>query len=53
MKRYKCTICGYLYDPGQGDPDGGIEPGTDFADLPADYICPVCGAGKDEFLEYE
>jgi rubredoxin len=53
MKRYKCTICGYLYDPVQGDPDGGIEPGIEFADLPADYICPVCGAGKDEFLEYE
>jgi rubredoxin len=53
MKRYKCSICGYLYDPGEGDPAGGIEPGTEFADLPADYICPVCGAGKDEFLEYE
>ncbi len=53
MKRYKCTICGYLYDPEQGDPDSGIDAGTEFADLPADFICPVCGAGKEEFLEYE
>ena len=51
MERYKCTICGYIYDPEEGDPSDGIEPGISFADLPDDYICPVCGAGKDEFVE--
>ena len=53
MEKYKCTICGYIYDPEEGDPSGGIEPGTPFEALPADYICPVCGAGKDEFLLYD
>ena len=53
MKRYKCVICGYIYDPDLGDPNDGIEPGIPFGDLPDDYICPVCGAGKDEFLDYE
>ncbi len=52
MEKYKCVICGYLYDPEEGDPSGGIEPGVLFRDLPSDYICPVCGAGKDEFLIY-
>ena len=50
---YKCAICGYIYDPDQGDPDEGIEPGTPFSELPVDYICPICGAGKDEFFRYE
>jgi rubredoxin len=49
MNKYKCVICGYVYDPEEGDPDSGIEPGIEFSDLPADYICPVCGAGKEEF----
>ena len=53
MIRYKCVICGYIYDPDLGDPNDGIEPGIPFGDLPDDYICPVCGAGKDEFLDYE
>lgn len=53
MERYKCVICGYVYDPAEGDEEGGIEPGIPFADLPVDYICPVCGAGKDEFLKYD
>jgi rubredoxin len=53
MKKYKCTVCGYIYDPAEGDPAGGIEPGIAFEDLPADYLCPVCGAGKSEFEEYE
>ena len=47
---YKCIVCGYIYDPEQGDPEGEIVPGTKFADLPDDYICPLCGASKDEFL---
>ena len=53
MESYKCIICGYIYNPEEGDPAGGIEPGISFADLPSDYICPVCGAGKDEFVLYE
>jgi len=53
MKRYKCIVCGYVYDPVDGDPSDGIKPGTLFSDLPDDYICPVCGAGKDEFILYE
>ncbi len=47
--KYKCTICGYIYDPAKGDPDGGIPPGTPFEDLPDDWVCPVCGVGKDQF----
>lgn len=53
MKKYICKICGWIYDEAQGDPDNGIAPGTKFEDLPADYICPMYGAGKDEFEEYE
>jgi rubredoxin len=53
MDKYKCVVCGYIYDPAEGDPSGGIAPGTSFADLPDDYICPVCGAGKSEFEKYE
>jgi rubredoxin len=53
MDKYRCTICGFIYDPAEGDPQGGIEPGIPFEDLPADFICPICAAGKDEFLFYE
>ena len=53
MNPYKCVICGFIYDPDEGDPASGINPGISFSDLPADYICPVCGAGKDEFQVYE
>jgi rubredoxin len=53
MEMYKCVICGYIYNPAEGDQSAGIEPGIPFPDLPIDYICPVCGAGKDEFLIYE
>ena len=49
MAKYVCTVCGYVYDPAQGDPDNGIDPGTSFEDLPADWVCPLCGASKDEF----
>ena len=49
MKKYKCLICGYVYDPAAGDPGNGIEAGTVFGDLPDDWVCPECGAGKDEF----
>jgi rubredoxin len=53
MDRFKCVICGYIYDPQDGDPAGNIKPGTAFNDLPADYVCPVCGAGLDEFVKYD
>ncbi|HEX2921997.1 MAG TPA: rubredoxin [Bacteroidales bacterium] len=51
MKKYKCVVCGFIYDPDEGDPASGIEPGIAFEQLPDDYICPVCGAGKTEFEE--
>ena len=49
MKKYVCDVCGWVYDPAVGDPDGGIAPGTPFEDIPDDWVCPLCGVGKDEF----
>jgi flavin reductase (DIM6/NTAB) family NADH-FMN oxidoreductase RutF/rubredoxin len=49
MDKYVCTVCGYVYDPEKGDPDNGVPPGTTFEDVPDDWVCPVCGAGKDQF----
>lgn len=49
MDKYECTVCGYVYNPKDGDPDNGIAPGTPFEDLPDDWTCPVCGASKDQF----
>jgi rubredoxin len=49
MDRYVCTICGYVYDPEQGDPDNDVDPGTKWEDVPDDWQCPVCGAGKEDF----
>ena len=48
---YVCTACGYVYDPSEGDPDGGIAPGTAFEDIPDDWICPVCGVSKEGFIK--
>lgn len=53
MQKYRCVVCGYIYDPVIGDPDGGIKPGTAFEDIPDSWVCPVCGAAKSEFLKYE
>ncbi len=53
MDKYVCIICGYVYDPAQGDPDNDIQPGIKFEDLPDDWECPVCGASKDEFEKEE
>ncbi len=47
--RWRCRVCGYVYDPEKGDPENGVSAGTSFADLPDDWVCPVCGAGKDAF----
>ena len=49
MDKYECNICGYIYDPADGDPDSGIAPGTAFEDIPDDWVCPLCGVGKDDF----
>lgn len=49
MQKYVCSVCGYEYDPEVGDPDNDIPPGTAFEDLPEDWVCPVCGAKKDQF----
>ncbi len=49
MDKYRCTVCGYIYDPEEGDPQGGIDPGTSFDELPEDWVCPVCGAPKSDF----
>ena len=49
MDKFVCTVCGYVYDPEVGDPDNGIEPGTAFEDLPEDWVCPLCGVGKEDF----
>lgn len=47
--KYVCNVCGYVYDPAIGDPDNGVSAGTPFEKLPTDWVCPVCGASKDEF----
>lgn len=49
MQKYECGPCGWVYDPAVGDEDGGIEAGVSFEDLPDDWVCPICGAGKEEF----
>lgn len=49
MKSYECSVCGYIYDPAEGDSESGVAPGTSFGDLPEDWTCPVCGASKDQF----
>ena len=49
MDKWECLVCGYIYDPGKGDPDNGVEPGTAFEDISDDWVCPVCGADKSQF----
>ena len=49
MAKYVCTVCGYVYDEAVGEPDNGIAAGTKWEDLPDDYVCPLCGVGKDLF----
>jgi rubredoxin len=53
MNKWQCVLCGYIYDPEEGDPSQGIEPGTEFEDLPDDWECPECGAGKEDFEKIE
>ena len=49
MQKYVCTLCGYEYDPAEGDPDNNVAPGTAWEQVPEDWACPVCDAGKDSF----
>lgn len=49
MKKYRCIVCGYVYDPVDGDEDGGIAPSTPFEEIPDDWVCPICSAGKEDF----
>lgn len=49
MNKYECTVCGYVYDEEEGDPESDVPAGTKFEDLPEDWICPVCGAPKEDF----
>jgi rubredoxin len=51
MKSYVCLVCGYIYDPAEGDPDNGVNPGTAFENVPEEWLCPVCGVAKDQFEE--
>ena len=49
MQKWICTVCGYIYDPAKGDPENGVAAGTSFEDIPSDWVCPVCGASKEDF----
>ncbi|HEX9191417.1 MAG TPA: rubredoxin [Candidatus Deferrimicrobiaceae bacterium] len=49
MKKWRCIVCSYIYDPSVGDPDNGVPPGTPFESIPDDWVCPLCGASKEEF----
>lgn len=51
MKKYECTICGYIYDEAKGDPEHGVPAGTSWDKVPADWVCPLCGVGKSDFEE--
>lgn len=51
MDKYECTICGYIYDPSEGDPASGVAPGTAFEALPGGWVCPICGAAKSAFVK--
>ena len=53
IMKYRCTVCDWIYDPAVGDPEGGIAAGTAFEDIPDDWVCPLCGVGKDQFEKVE
>jgi rubredoxin len=53
QQQWICESCGFIYDPEEGDPDGGVPPGTPFEEIPDDWVCPVCGARKKDFAPYE
>ncbi|MCX6279393.1 MAG: rubredoxin [Bacteroidetes bacterium] len=51
LAKYKCAICGHIYDPAVGDPNSGIAPGTPFEEIPDNWVCPICGVGKGDFVK--
>ncbi len=51
--KYVCSVCGYIYDPEVGEPDSGVAAGTEWEDVPDDFVCPLCGVGKDDFAPAE
>jgi len=53
VKKWQCIVCGYIYDEAEGDPDGGVAPGTRWEDVPGDWVCPDCGAAKADFIMME
>jgi rubredoxin len=53
MNKYRCVVCGFFYDPDEGDPDAGIMPGTPFEEIPDTWVCPICAATKADFIEVE
>ena len=53
MQKYICDICLWVYNPAEGHPDSGVAPGTKWEDVPEDFICPVCGVGKDDFSTFQ
>ncbi len=53
MDKYECTVCGYVYNPDNGDPSHGVDPGTSFESIPEKWSCPVCGAPKRLFVKKE
>ena len=53
MQKYICGVCGYIYDPAEGDSEQGIPAGTSFEAIPSDWLCPLCGAEKDSFSVVE
>ena len=53
MEKYRCDVCGWIYDPAKGVPEIDIAPGVAFNDLPSDFVCPECGVGKDQFSKID
>jgi len=53
MSKYQCNVCGYIYDPAEGDTGNGVQPGTAFSELPDEWRCPLCGADKSQFTKLE
>lgn len=51
MRKFECMVCGYIYEEELGDPDNGVDAGTKWENVPEDWVCPLCGVGKDEFQE--
>jgi len=53
MAKWECLVCGYIYEPEKGDPDGNIPPGTPFEDIPDSWVCPSCSADKTQFKKLD